>query len=67
MTAFKRAEDGHDLIVRLFEPTGRRRNTTLSVPAWDIEIPVQMDPFELKTLRINLKTGSSREVSLLEE
>jgi alpha-mannosidase len=67
LTVFKRAEDGHDLIVRLFEPTGQRRKTTLSVAAWDIKVPVQMSPFELKTLRVNLKTGQSREVSLLED
>jgi len=67
MTTFKRAEDGHDLIVRLFEPTGKRRKTTLSVPAWGIKVQVQMGPFELKTLRLNLKTGQTREVNLLEE
>jgi alpha-mannosidase len=67
LTTFKRTEDGSDLIVRLFEPTGRRRKTTLSLPSWGKSIPVQMGPFELKTLRINLKSGRAREVSLLEE
>jgi alpha-mannosidase len=67
MTAFKRAEDGNDLIIRLFEPTGQKRKTTLSVSAWGIKVPVQMKPFELKTIRVNLKTGKTREVSLLEE
>ena len=67
LTAFKRAESGRDLIVRLFEPTGQRRKTTLSLPSWGTRIPVQMSPIELKTLRISLKTGHSTEVSLLED
>ena len=67
LTALKRAEDGSDLIVRLFEPTGRRRTTTLSVPSWDFRMPLQLQPFEIKTLRINLRTGRSTEVCLLEE
>jgi len=67
LTALKRAEDGRGLIVRLFEPSGRARKTTLSVSAWGIKVPVQMNPFELKTLRIDLSTGVAREVNLLEE
>jgi alpha-mannosidase len=67
LTAFKRAEDGNDLIVRLFEPTGSPQETTLTVPAWGIKVAVHLGAFEIKTLRINLKTGRSRDVSLLEE
>ena len=67
LTAFKRAEEGDDLIIRLFEPTGRRRTTTLSVPCVDAFTRVKMDPFELKTLRLNPRTGRFHEVNLLEE
>jgi len=67
VTAFKRAEDGDDLIVRLFEPTGRRRTTTLSIPCAGARTQVKMDPFALKTLRLNRRTRRFREVSLLEE
>lgn len=65
--ALKRAEDGGDLIVRLFEPTGQRRKTTLSVAARDIKVPVRLNSFEVKTLRISLQSGQCRDVSLLEE
>ena len=65
--AYKRAEDGDDLIVRLFEPTGRHRKTTLSLPSTGTKARVQMYPFELKTLRVNRKDGHFREVNLLEE
>jgi alpha-mannosidase len=67
LAAFKKAEGGDDLIVRLFEPTGRTRTTTLSLGCLGIRTRVKMAPFEIKTLRVNRVTGRVREVSLLEE
>jgi alpha-mannosidase len=67
VTAFKRAEDGEDLIVRLYEPTGRHRTTTLSIPCVGARTRLRMAPFELKTLRLSRRTSRFREVSLLEE
>jgi alpha-mannosidase len=66
ITAFKRCEDGDDLILRLFEPTGRARKTTLSLESCGLQAEVQMDPFEIKTLRIDRRSGRFREVDLLE-
>ncbi len=67
VTAFKRTEHGDDLIIRLFEPTGRHRTTTLSIPCAGAKTQVKMAPFELKTLRLSRRTRRFREVSLLEE
>ena len=67
IAAFKRSEEGGDLVVRLFEPTGRRRRTTLSIPSAGLKTPIKMDAFEIKTLRVDPRTGRVREVSLLEE
>ncbi|UCC49204.1 MAG: alpha-mannosidase, partial [Gemmatimonadota bacterium] len=67
ITAFKRAEEGGDLIVRLFEPTGHRRKTTLSLDCAAAKTPVQMEPFEIKTLRLDRQTQEFSEVDLLEE
>jgi alpha-mannosidase len=67
LTAFKRAEEGEELILRLFEPTGRTRQTTLTVPCAGVKTRVKMGPFELKTLRVDPSTGAVREVNLLEE
>jgi len=67
ITTFKRAEEGKDLIVRLFEPTGRARKTTLTLPCAGVKTRVKMGPFELKTLRVDPATGAVREVNLLEE
>jgi alpha-mannosidase len=67
VTAFKKAEGGGDLIVRLFEPTGRSRRTTLSLDCVGVEAQIRMRPFEIKTLRVNRRSGRIREVNLLEE
>lgn len=67
LCAVKRAGRGHDLIVRLFEPTGRKRATTLSIPFAKARRHVTLGPFEIKTMRINPKTGRVREVNLMEK
>jgi alpha-mannosidase len=67
LTAFKRAEGGGDAIVRLFEPTGRGRRTTLTLEPFGMKHPVTMGPFEIKTLRIDPGTGRVSEVNLLGE
>ena len=66
VAALKRAEDGDDLIVRLFEPTGRRRRTTLSLDCCGAQTSVRMRPFEIKTLRLDRRIGRFAEVDLLE-
>ena len=66
LTAVKRAATGDDLIVRLFEPTGQKRTTTLSLPAMGIRKKLSFSPFEIKTLRIHPRTRSVAETDLLE-
>ena len=66
VTAFKRAEGSRDIIIRLFEPTGRKRSTTLEIPAANAKVQVVMNPFEIKTLRLSRRTKRFREVDLLE-
>lgn len=64
--ALKQAEDGKHWIVRLFEPTGRKRKTILRLPLWRMRIPVQLRGFEIKTLKVNPRRKSWRQVDLLE-
>lgn len=64
VTAVKQSQDGGGIIVRLFEPTGNARTTTLSVQ--DRQYEVSLNPFEIKTLRLDTKTGESAETDLLE-
>ena len=66
MTATKLAEDGNDLIIRLFEPTGSARTTTLSLPFCGIEKTIEMGAFEIKTLRISAAKRTITETDLLE-
>jgi alpha-mannosidase len=65
-TAFKKAEDGKDLVVRLFEPTGKRRNVTVAVPAAGARKTFEIGPFEIKTFRLNPRTRRWTEADLLE-
>ena len=67
MTAFKFAEDSDDLIIRLFEPTGRRRSTILAMPFAGAKIRVRLTPFEIKTLRWSTRRRRFVEVDLLEQ
>jgi alpha-mannosidase len=66
LTAMKKSEDGKALILRLFEPAGRARATVLSLPFAGARTRVSFRPFEIKTLRFNLRTKTFREVDLLE-
>ncbi len=66
MPALKLAEDGNDLIVRLFEPTGQPRSTRLSIPFAGVKTTVRLAGFEVKTLRISPAGGKVVEVDLLE-
>jgi alpha-mannosidase len=67
MPAMMMSEDGLRLLVRLFEPTGAPRETTLRVPALDVTHTLAFGPFEVKTLSIDLATRALRETNLLGE
>jgi alpha-mannosidase len=67
MPAMKLAEDGRRVIVRLFEPTGVARQSTLALPALAVAAPLSFRPFELKTLAVDLATREVRETDLLED
>jgi len=67
ITAIKRAQRNNNLIFRLFEPTGRKRTTTLTLPAIGKKIKIDLNAFEIKTLKVNPKTRKVTEVNLLEK
>ncbi len=66
MTAFKRAESGRDLVVRLYNPTARNRSTTLSLPFAGAETRVDLGPFAVETLRFRRTSRAFAPVDLLE-
>ena len=67
ITAIKRAEANHDLIIRIFEPTGKNRETILLLPIINKQFHIKLTGFEIKTLKINLKNKVCSEVNLLEK
>jgi alpha-mannosidase len=67
ITAIKRAQNNNDLIIRLFEPTGKSRTTVLSLPFMNKKIPVALGGFEIRTLRVKLGTGEVMNTNLLEK
>jgi alpha-mannosidase len=67
VTAVKQAEEGDDLVVRLYEPAGRQVKATVKVPLAGAEFAVEAGPFQVKTYRVSRQGGQVREVNFLEE
>lgn len=67
MTALKKAEDSEELVIRLFEPTGHPRKTTITLPFTGLEKEISLKGFEIRTFCVNPKTGTWREVNLVEK
>ncbi|MCQ6561380.1 glycoside hydrolase family 38 N-terminal domain-containing protein [Paenibacillus mendelii] len=67
LTAFKREERGEGYILRLFEPTGKARETAIVLGDGKRRFPVSLAGFEIKTFRLDPADGSLSEVSLLED
>jgi alpha-mannosidase len=66
LSALKLGEDRRALVLRLFEPTGTARNTRVRIPALDLEFPIALGPFELRTLLVDLHTRTVSDADLLE-
>lgn len=64
--ALKLSEDGSMIIIRLFEPSGSPRSTTVTIPAINVSIDVSLSGFEIKTIGVNLKSMEVIELDLLE-
>jgi alpha-mannosidase len=65
-SAVKQSEDGDGLVMRLYEPTGRRRSTVLSLPFLSLKARVRLSGFEVKTLKVGPKGRRLIEVGLME-
>lgn len=64
--AWKLSEDGKNIVVRLFETTGRRQSVIITIPALTMGFRVDLRAFELKSLAIDRSTKTIHEVDLLE-
>jgi alpha-mannosidase len=65
-TAVKLGEQKKWLILRLFEPSGNKRETRISIPSLSLDFDVSLDSFELKSLAVDLGTKEVFEVDLME-
>lgn len=66
VTALKKAERSDDYIVRVFEPTGTARKTTLNIPAAGVALDIELNGFEVKSYKLNVQDKTIAEISLME-
>jgi alpha-mannosidase len=66
LCAFKKAENDDNFILRLFEPTGNARTTTLEIKSFLPAETISFTPFEIKTFKFDLKSRTIIEVDLTE-
>jgi alpha-mannosidase len=66
LCAFKKAQDGDGYVIRLFEPTGVARKTTLAIPSLEFEQEIELGAFEIKTFRFDPQKKLLRETNILE-
>ena len=66
LAALKLADTDGRLVVRLFESTGAARQTTVHLPALNLDVNVRLASFELKTLAIDPHDNTVVETDLLE-
>ena len=67
VSAVKQAETGEDLILRCVETNGSAVTANLDLAFAKRKWSGSFRPYEIKTLRVNTKSGSIKEVNLLEE
>ncbi len=68
ITTIKQAESGQGWIIRLFEPTGQRQKTSLRIAVGKpIHKNITLQPFEIKTLKLDTSLGTVVETDLTEQ
>lgn len=67
VTAIKRAEEDHDLILRCLETSGNATAATIRLPRWNRTIEAHFGPSEIKTFRVSVdELVPVRETNLVE-
>lgn len=67
LTAFKKSEASEGYIIRLFEPTGKARDISISLLSGRFRAELHFTAFEIKTLKFNAVTGEICETDLMEK
>ncbi len=66
MPVFKRSEDRKSYIIRLFNPTNKKRSTTLSLPMLRFEQEFDLKAYEVKSLRFDVAKKTVVETDFVE-
>jgi len=66
VTTLKMAEKKNWLLIRLFNPTGKKRKTNINIPFLNTLFDVSLRGFEIKTMAVALRTKDVFEVDLME-
>jgi alpha-mannosidase len=66
VTAIKMAEDKNWLVVRFFEPTGKKRKTHVVMPSLNVDFELSLGAFEIKTIAVDLGSKEIFELDLIE-
>ena len=66
VTAVKMAEENDWLVIRLFEPTGKKRKTRVSIPCLNLEFETLLKGFEIRSMAVDLDSKEVFEVDLME-
>ncbi|NOZ63510.1 MAG: alpha-mannosidase [Caldiserica bacterium] len=67
LISMKPAEERDNLILRLFEATGRKTSAQVSLSFVPLQIESSWEPFEIKTISLDPKKKQWQEVNLMEE
>jgi alpha-mannosidase len=67
ISSIKKSENGDDIIIRCLETSGLKTSATVDFLFARSKWTGNFRPCEIKTLRLNQKTGDIKEVNLLEE
>ena len=67
VSTVKLSEEHHDGIIRLVETWGKETAMTLNFPVVNSQWKGKIKAFEIKTLRVDARSGNIKEVNLLEE
>lgn len=66
LTTFKKGMESDQYILRLFEPTGEKRNCTITLPFAGISKEIEISGFEIQTWGYDAAANKLTQISLLE-
>jgi hypothetical protein len=66
MTVHKKSEFNNNMVVRLYEPTGKKQIVDMVFPSLGISEKCTLNGFEIQTVGIDIKRKECRQIDLME-